>query len=72
LEEIKDKSICLSCYWACPENYEHIAMQQVRRIDLLWERSNVDRYESLKQKAIGSGKDLSEFIKEIIEREIQL
>ena len=22
----KDKSICLSCYWAYPENYSHIAM----------------------------------------------
>jgi hypothetical protein len=47
-------------------------MQQVRRIDLLWEGTDIDRYEALKQKAIDSGKDLSEFIKEIIEREIQL
>jgi hypothetical protein len=71
-KELKNKSICLSCYWAYPENHEHIAMQQVRRIDLLWEGSDIDRYEALKQKAMDSGKDLSEFIKEIIEKEIQL
>lgn len=71
-KELKNKSICLSCYWAYPENYEHIAMQQVRRIDLLWEGSDVDRYEALKQKAIDAGKDLPELIKEIIEREVQI
>jgi hypothetical protein len=71
-QKLKNRSICLSCYWAYPENYEHIAMQQVRRIDLLWEGDDVEKYEALKQKAMDSGKDLAELIKEIIEREIQL
>jgi hypothetical protein len=30
----KDKSICISCYWAYPENYSHIAMKPMRRVDL--------------------------------------
>jgi hypothetical protein len=47
-------------------------MQQVRRIDLLWEGDDVETYEALKQKSMDSGKDLAELIKEIIEREIQL
>ncbi len=34
---VRDKSICLSCYWAYPENYSRIAMKEIRRIDLLWQ-----------------------------------
>lgn len=67
---IKDKSVCLSCYWAYPENYEHIAMRQVRRVDLLWEGEDIEAYERLKQKAISMDRALPELVKEIIEREI--
>lgn len=68
---IKDKSICLSCYWAYPENYTHIAMRQVRRIDLMWEGEDVELYERLKQRAVSLEKEIPEFIKEIIEREMR-
>lgn len=68
---IKDKSICLSCYWAYPESYEHIAMRQVRRIDLLWEGNDIEIYERLKQRALNVEKELPEFVKDIIEREIE-
>lgn len=67
---IKDRSICLSCYWAYPESYEHIAMRSVRRIDLLWEGDDIEMYEKLKQRATRLEKELPEFVKEIIEREI--
>ena len=70
-KRIKDKSICLSCYWAYPENYTHVAMQQVRRIDLMWQGDNIEIYEKLKQQAVRLNKEIPEFIKEIIEREIR-
>lgn len=69
-KNIKDKSICLSCYWAYPESYEHIAMRQIRRIDLLWDGEDIEAYERLKQHAINVGRALPEFVKEIIDREI--
>jgi hypothetical protein len=69
--QIKDKSICLSCYWAYPENYTHIAMRQIRRIDLIWEGEEIEIYERLRQRAVGLEKDLPELIKEIIGREIR-
>jgi hypothetical protein len=68
-KSIKDKSICLSCYWAYPENYTHVAMQQLRRIDLMWQGENIEIYEKLKQQAVRLNKEIPEFIKEIIERE---
>ncbi|WP_311774147.1 HNH endonuclease [Nostoc sp. UCD121] len=68
---IKDKSICLSCYWAYPESYTHVAMQQVRRIDLMWQGDNIESYEKLKQQTVRLNKEIPEFIKDIIEREIR-
>jgi hypothetical protein len=68
---MKDKSICLSCYWAYPENYEHIAMRQVRRLDLLWEGDDIEMYEKLKQRAASLDKEIPMFVKEMIEREIE-
>jgi hypothetical protein len=68
---IKDKSICLSCYWAYPENYTHISMRQVRRIDLMWEGEDIEIYEKLKQQAVNLNTEISELIKEILEREIR-
>jgi len=68
---IKDKSICLSCYWAYPEDYAHIAMRQVRRLDLLWQGDEIDIYERLKQQAIKLDKEIPEFVKEIIEKELR-
>ncbi|MBW4583450.1 MAG: helix-turn-helix domain-containing protein [Tildeniella nuda ZEHNDER 1965/U140] len=68
---LKEKSICLSCYWAYPENYTYIAMRQVRRIDLMWEGDEIEIYEQLKQRATSLEKEVREFIKEIVEREIR-
>ncbi|MEZ4525934.1 MAG: HNH endonuclease signature motif containing protein [Desulfobacterales bacterium] len=65
---IRDKSICLSCYWAYPENYSHIAMREIRRIDLLWQGEEIITYEKLKSKADQTEKQLPEFIKEILKK----
>ncbi|MHC5738386.1 hypothetical protein [Nostoc sp.] len=46
-------------------------MQQVRRIDLMWQGENIEIYERLKQQAVRLNKEIPEFIKEIIEREIR-
>jgi len=68
---IRDKSICLSCYWAYPENYSHIAMKQTRRIDLLWQGQEIITYEKLKAQAIQFEKQLPDFVKEILEKELK-
>lgn len=63
----KDSSICISCYWAYPEKYEHIAMRQIRRIDLMWEGSEIKKYEKLKSDAQKSGSSLPDFVKSLLE-----
>jgi hypothetical protein len=68
--DLKKKEVCLSCYWAYPENYAHVAMQQVRRLDLMWHGEEIVQYEKLKAKACKTGKDIPGFVKEIIEKAI--
>ncbi len=67
----KKREICLSCYWAYPEEYAHIAMLPVRRVDLLWQGDEVAQYDQLRKDAQAAGKPIPQFVKEVIERVIQ-
>lgn len=67
---IKDRTICLICYWAYPENYSHIATRQIRRLDLVWQGKEIDIYEKFKAEAHSLAKEIPSFVKEILEREI--
>jgi len=67
----KKREICLSCYWAYPEEYSHIAMRPVRRVDLLWQADEVAQYDRLRKDAHIAGKPIPQFVKEIIERAVQ-
>ncbi len=66
--EIQEKEICLSCYWAFPESYNHVAMREVRRIDLLWQGREIEVYEKLKDQAHCLDKELPEFVKEVLSK----
>jgi hypothetical protein len=67
----KDKKICLSCYWAYPEDYSHVAMRKIRRLDLIWEGEDVMEYDRLKEDAASYGSSLPDFVKEIIRRQLE-
>ena len=61
---IKDADICRSCYWAYPENYKHVAMAQIRRLDLLWTGNEVTEFDRLDERAKGAGTSLQDLIKQ--------
>jgi hypothetical protein len=67
---IKDQEICKLCYWAYPENYMHIAMRPVRRVDLLWEGDDIQEYERLQQESIDLGRSIPDFVKELIRNQL--
>lgn len=70
-KNLKDSSICASCYWAFPEEYEHIAMQPIRRIDLLWRGEDIETYEHLRERAITMNKSLANLVKDIIKQALE-
>lgn len=66
----KSPQICQTCYWANPENYFHIALREVRRIDILWSEEEVQIYERLKGKAQKSQRRLPEYVKMIVRKHL--
>ena len=62
----KQRNVCLSCYWAYPESYSHVAMRQIRRLDLIWAGNSVPQYDKLKEVAAADRVSLPEFVKEAI------
>ncbi|HEY4721127.1 MAG TPA: HNH endonuclease signature motif containing protein [Anaerolineae bacterium] len=60
--------VCLTCYWANPDDYSHIALREVRRADILWNEDEVQAYERLKKAAQTDRFPVPEYVKKIIEK----
>ena len=67
---IQDTEICRTCYWENPEEYSHISMRQIRRLDLIWKGNNVAQYEKIRSIAASTGKTIPDFVKEVIRRRL--
>lgn len=62
----KEVALCLSCYWANPHEYTHIALQPIRRVELIWSGDSVDDYEILRQLAEAENESLPEYVKNVL------
>jgi len=66
LLKLKQAKICSSCYWANPEEHKHVAMEQIRRIDLVFsgeEAKDFDRFrQRCEARGIGVARGLKEFL----------
>ena len=60
--KLRDPGVCKSCFWAYPESYQHIAMQQIRRTDIVWKEDDVSVHDRLKTQADRAGISISELI----------
>ena len=65
---LKDPDVCSSCYWASPHEYEHVAMKQSRRVDVVWNEDETKNYDKLKQQADARKQMMPEFVKEILRK----
>ncbi len=66
--EIRDANNCQSCYWAFPENYTHVAMRQIRRLDIIWSGEEISEYDRLTEAADNDGQEVPEFVKAVLRR----
>lgn len=62
----KNPDTCRTCYWAYPTSYEHVAMMNIRRLDMTWQDDEVPDYESLVHEAEKAGLDLPKYIKQAL------
>lgn len=62
----KNPSLCKDCYWGSPTSYQHIALKDIRRIDLHWTGEEVKFFDALKSIADLNNTEVPDFIKAII------
>ena len=62
----KDAQVCKSCYWAFPDDYTHVAMTEVRRLDVLWAGEEIEQYEALRRAASREGQPMPDYVKSVL------
>lgn len=66
----KSEGTCTTCYWVDPEEYEHVACEQVRRLELTFSGSQeVARFDNLKATIEANGECLQDFAKVLVLRD---
>lgn len=58
-----DIKICKRCFWASPDDYDHIAGAQSRRIELVWMGDDTAEFDRIKIEAERQSIDIPAFIK---------
>ena len=64
-------SVCRTCYWAFPEEYSHVATQDIRRLDIAWSADEVGDYENLRDEASKAGQALPIFVKNVLKLHLE-
>lgn len=70
-KKLKKPEICMRCYWGSPEHYFHIALEEVRRLDLQWNGDEIKYYDALKIIAGQHNIELPIFIKQLIANKVK-
>tara|TARA_R110002110_G_scaffold23494_4_gene89459 strand:+ start:629 stop:1378 length:750 start_codon:yes stop_codon:yes gene_type:complete len=58
-----DPQICRRCFWASPEDYDHIAEVQSRRVEVVWVGKETHDFEKLKAEAQALSIEVPELIR---------
>ena len=59
----KDPAVCKGCFWAYPADYSHVAMQEIRRIDLVWQGAEIIEFEAMNVIARANGTSIADLLK---------
>jgi hypothetical protein len=64
----KDAAVCLVCYWANQAEYRHIALREVRRLDLVWTADEVASYGKPQAQAKAASETMPDYVKKALKR----
>ncbi len=59
--------VCKQCYWANPEEQKHVAMQPIRRAEVVWQGENCKAFDEFQAKCKREGTTLAEGLKKLIQ-----
>lgn len=68
--ETKSPDICRRCFWAYPSDYDHIAMRDERRVDIIWHGDEVAEYDLLAEQSEREGLPIEQLLKRLGRNEI--
>lgn len=68
-QKSKDSDICVTCYWASPDSYTHIATINERRLELVWRGEEAETYEYLTLIARYQRKTIQELVKQLLSQQ---
>lgn len=60
-----DAPICKKCFWASPADYDHVAMIEQRRTDIVWQSNDIAIHDALAVEAAAMKVDLPELLREL-------
>lgn len=64
--ELLKPAVCATCFWASPEAYEHVAMEVMRRTDILWRGDDVQAHDRLRKRAEAEGISMAEAVLRLV------
>ena len=63
-----DEEMCRSCFWAFPDDYKHIAGEDVRRVHVEWRGTEVIAFERLRARAAREDTTVADLLKRLAKR----
>ena len=67
LLKYKKVETCQSCYWADPEKHTHVAMEELRRIDVVFSRDEVNSFDKFRKQAQQRSQSVRDRIREFVQ-----
>jgi hypothetical protein len=65
-----NQDLCRQCYWGNPLNYNHIAMKDIRRLDLQWAGDEVKHYDAIRIIADSKNIGMPDFVKQLLKNNV--
>ena len=64
---IRDSSVCANCYWCHPDGqYSHIAMEQQRRLSIVWQGDESTDFDDLEEQASMLDVTMQQYVKQVL------
>ncbi len=67
----KDSEVCASCYWASPSEYSHIAMADIRRLDVIWQGDEVEVFDQIRGQAARLKLEVPAYVKVALKKRLE-
>ena len=62
----RDFEMCKSCFWSSPEDFEHMAGKQERKVTITWTEEEISQYRFIEKKARSKASTVEDYIKNLL------